>query len=388
MGKGQDVVDINVLMDAFETFKETSTKLEVSYKELEERTVGLDTELAEKNNFLSAVLESLPVGLIATDEGGRINTVNNEICSILGKKASELTGASLSESLLVIDKCGEGDCEVTVRTVDKAVKTLTVTQKVLRSVSGEEAGRLIVVKDISEITRLRRSDQREKRLAAMGVMAASIAHQIKNPLGSIELFASVLRDELKGEEENRKYAVEIVRAVRILNNTLSNMLLFANTSRLSVEQISLEELSEEIRSTCGFIAAEKGVTLSTEGFTSEAPIKVDAELMKQAIINLIMNALDAVSDRPGGEVSLYSRKTKDFLEILVSDNGAGIPEEDIDKVFDPFFTTRPKGTGLGLAVVSSIVKSHGGEVDVSSDSNGTTFTVSLPSGAKTEVLVE
>ncbi len=386
MGKGQDVVDINVLMDAFETFKETSTKLEISYKELEERAVGLDIELAEKNNFLSAVLESLPVGVIATDEEGRINTVNDEICSILGKRAPELTGASLSESLLVIDKCGEGDCEVTLRTVDKTVKTLTVTQKVLRSVRGDEAGRLIVVKDISEITRLRRSDQREKRLAAMGVMAASIAHQIKNPLGSIELFASVLRDELKGEEENRKYAVEIVRAVRILNNTLSNMLLFANTSRLSVEQISLEQLSEEIKSTCGFIAAERGITFSTEGLTNHVPLKVDAELMKQAIINLVMNALDAVSDVEGGEVTLNSKNTKDSLEIRVSDNGPGIPEDDLDKVFDPFFTTRPKGTGLGLAVVSSIVKSHGGEVDVSCDLNGTTFTISLPSGEETEVL--
>ncbi len=388
MGKGQDVVDINVLMDAFETFKETSTKLEVSYKELEDRAVGLDIELAEKNNFLTAVLESLPVGVIATDEDGRINTVNDEICSILGKKASELTGAGLSESLLVLDKCGDGDCEVTVRAADKKVKTLTVTQNVLRSVAGDEAGRLIVVKDISEITRLRRSDQREKRLAAMGVMAASIAHQIKNPLGSIELFASVLRDELKGEEENRKYAVEIVRAVRILNNTLSNMLLFANTSRLSVEHISLEQLSEEIMSTCGFIAAERGIRLSTERLTNNDHLKGDAELMKQAIINLVMNALDAVSDVEGAEVSLYSRNTKDSLEILVSDNGPGIPEDDIDKVFDPFFTTRPKGTGLGLAVVSSIVKSHGGEVDVSSDSNGTTFTISLPSGEETEVLGE
>ncbi len=395
MGRGPDINEINLLMDAFETFKEASATLEGSYNDLELRVEELDIELAEKNNFLTSVLEGLPVGVIVTDTDGIIRSMNNPAYSIFDVTGGEVKGRGLSEFLVssglsaevalgVLSPGGAPEAESLLK--GKKKKTLTVTATVLSDLQGADSGRLIVIKDVSDIKRLEENARRDRRLMAMGEMAASIAHQIRNPLGSIELFASILNDELKADADNRAHAQDIIQSVRSLNNTLSNMLLFANTSTTRKTLVDTEDLIGDLRGVVEHIASSRGVAIEMENGAPGEVAEIDRELIRQVLVNLIINGIDAASGREDARVRLRVAHgddgddgPKDSLMLVVSDNGAGIEPDNIDKVFDPFYTSKAKGTGLGLTVVNSIVKSHGGFVDVESDAkSGTAFTVTLP----------
>jgi two-component system sensor histidine kinase FlrB len=387
--------DVNLLLDAFNTFKKASSTLENSYKVLEKRAEGLDLELKEKNNFLTSIMEGLPVGVLVTDDVGVIRSVNNSASQILSESETELIETGFEEKLRALDGSSAfdlssiekrpksaGDEQITIKTNDETVKTITINATVLKNLQGERTGYLLVIRDISEIKRLRESSQRDKRLSAMGEMAASIAHQIRNPLGSIELFASLLNKELSGDEGNQKHAKEIVHAVRTLNNTLSNMLLFANTSTARLASVPLDEFILDIQGVTHFLTVEKPISFEVVNEATGLNVQMDRELMKQAILNLIINASDAVADSGDGVVTLLIRRDGDSkLCFSVHDTGPGISEGDLDKVFNPFYTSKASGTGLGLTVVSNIVNSHGGFIDLESESEkGTTFSITLPIG--------
>ena len=384
--------DVNLLLDAFKTFKKASSTLENSYKVLEKRVEELDLELKEKNNFLTSIMEGLPVGVLVTDDSGIIRSVNNSACQILAEAEDTLIEAGFQEKLKALDGRGAfelsktqikskdaGDDQITIMTNDGKKKTITINATVLRNLQGERTGCLLVIRDISEIKRLRESSQRDKRLSAMGEMAASIAHQIRNPLGSIELFASLLNNELSGDVKNQKHAKEIVHAVRTLNNTLSNMLLFANTSSPRKTSVELDEFVLDIQGITRFLTVENPVSFEVVNEAAGCTIEMDRELMKQAILNLIINGSDAVADKEDGAITLSIRRVHDKLQFSVHDSGVGISEADVDKVFNPFFTSKASGTGLGLTVVSNIVNSHGGFIDLeSAPEKGTTFSITLP----------
>ncbi|MEE9543296.1 MAG: ATP-binding protein [Thermodesulfobacteriota bacterium] len=384
--------DVNLLLDAFNTFKKASSTLENSYKVLEMRAEELDLELKEKNNFLTSVMEGLPVGVLVTDDAGIIRSVNNSACLILSETEDELIEAGFQGKLKALDSAfafdlsdkhlkamETGDEQVTIKTGDNEKKTITINATVLTNLQGERTGYLLVIRDISEIKRLRESSQRDKRLSAMGEMAASIAHQIRNPLGSIELFASLLKNELSGNEESQKFAGEIIHAVRTLNNTLSNMLLFANTSSPRKSSVSLDEFVLDIQGVFHFLMVDRSVSFEVVNEAAGLDILMDRELMKQALLNLIINGSDAVADIDSASVALSIKRAHGKMQFSVTDNGTGIAEGDADKVFNPFFTSKARGTGLGLTVVSNIVKSHGGFIDLESTSeNGTTFSITLP----------
>ncbi|MEE8574864.1 MAG: ATP-binding protein [Thermodesulfobacteriota bacterium] len=375
--------EVKLLIDAFDTFKKASTTLESSYKELEERIAALDLELQEKNNFLSGILDGLPIGVLVTGEDGIVHTVNDTASVILDKEGPELIGRAFFDLVTLTSHAISGaEIEVDIQTgagdgVEK--KTITVNSTRLKTLKGEGSGELIVIKDVSEIKRMRESAARDKRLKAMGEMAASIAHQIRNPLGSIELFASLLTEELKADKENSAHAGEIINAVRSLNNTVSNMLLFANTSKPVKKRVTTSELAIEIAKVCKFLSLDKQVTVVPSSTAATEFIEIDTELIKQAILNLIINGVEAAADHAEARVTVSLSSSADIFHIAVVDNGEGINNGDGDRLFDPFFTTKPRGTGLGLTVVSNIVKSHDGFVDVDkATGGGTIFSVALP----------
>jgi PAS domain S-box-containing protein len=375
--------DVKLLIDAFDTFRKASATLEGSYKELERKIKDLNVELEEKNNFLTSVLEGLPVGVIVTGEGGRALSANQAALAILGLDESGLVGSELSSFLPLGSIKRDGvDSEAWLDS-GEARKTITLNRTVLRNLRGEATGHLVVMRDVSEIKRLREAAQRDRRLKAMGEMAASIAHQIRNPLGSIELFASLLNDELKGDEENRTHAGEIIHAVRALNNTVSNMLLFAGTSTPRKAGVPLDSIRADVESASRFMKLDNVVSVERlKPGDDGAIVSVDRELMKQALINLVMNGVDAAGGAAQPAVVVSMRVLGDALHVTVSDNGPGIAVDDVEKVFDPFFTTKPRGTGLGLTVVSNIVKSHGGFIEAESANvgggGGAAFHITLP----------
>ncbi|HET9131599.1 MAG TPA: ATP-binding protein, partial [Terriglobia bacterium] len=203
---------------------------------------------------------------------------------------------------------------------------------------------------------------RLERLAAMGEMAMELAHEIRNPLGSIELFASMLEGE---------YADQIVRSVRLLNHSVTNVLHFGRPIAPSPEQISVNTLLEGIRGLIQPLAAQKNIRLEVV-CDFDCTLFADHELLHRMLLNLVLNALRETPTNGTIRVS-----AKHGVTISVEDSGPGIPEDAISRIFDPMFSTHREGCGLGLPIVKRIVDSHNGTIQVESTKSGTRFVITF-----------
>ena len=223
---------------------------------------------------------------------------------------------------------------------------------------------------------------RSERLAAVGKMAAMITHEVRNPLSSIGLNTELLEDELAGDaEEARTLCRSIHREVDRLTAITEEYLAFA---RLPKPKLAAEPINPMVGALARFVRedlAAKRVTLVTDLAADEPIAQIDAGQIRQCLINLVRNASDAVAANDGGTVTLRTRTAGSRVEIAVEDDGIGIPNELQPRLFDPFFSTKESGSGLGLALTQQIVRDHGGDLRVESAvGRGTTFTVSVPVG--------
>jgi len=230
-----------------------------------------------------------------------------------------------------------------------------------------------------------RDAERTARLAAMGEMAAKIAHEIRNPLGAMLIFSTVLCRDLQGQVKKQKLAGYIVESIRNLDRILSDMLVFSNHPEPSLTPLEIREVIKDALNTC---SAHKGIDVRIESpAEGRAMVMGDARLLKQLFINLFFNAFDAIGDIPGHidiSTALHEGKT---VEVVVKDSGRGMDAATQERAFDPFFTTRESGTGLGLAIVSSIAQAHGGDILCDSEAGrGTRFTLRLPSSQRVQML--
>ena len=218
----------------------------------------------------------------------------------------------------------------------------------------------------AELEREREERIRLERLAAMGEMAMELAHEIRNPLGSIELYASMLEGE---------YAEQIVRSVRLLNHSVTNVLQFGKPIAPAPERISVNRLLEGTRAFLQPIAQQKRIRLVMDCEPDSSAV-ADLELLHRMLLNLVLNALrETPTD---GTVRLQGRVAGSDVLIAVEDTGPGIQEEKLTRIFDPMFSTSRDGCGLGLPIVKRIVESHNGKVTVSSSREGTRFLITLP----------
>lgn len=221
--------------------------------------------------------------------------------------------------------------------------------------------------------RMKRAD----RLAAIGNLSAGLAHEIRNPLASIEGSAGILENESLTEEQHGEFLEIIKKECRRLTRLLSNLLDFARPPVPQRQSIILDPLLESVIRLVAHTASSKTVHISKTVSPPELTLNGDGEQLKQVILNLILNAIQAMPD--GGEIQLKARIETSDLYIEVIDEGRGITPDDLDKIFTPFFTTRENGTGLGLAVANQIILQHGGVIQVSRNHDrGMTFTVVIP----------
>lgn len=236
-----------------------------------------------------------------------------------------------------------------------------------------------------ELRRANDELERSRRLAALGEMAAGIAHEVRNPLGSIGLYAEMLEADLP-EGREQETACKIVRAVHGLDAVVNDVLTFSREMRIEAAMQSSEDVFGSAIECCRDVLGDCSVTI--EG---DEPIEADANLLQQALVNLIRNAADAVRSRDGvrNAITLGARRVltgegNEAVTLAVSDTGPGIPDELRERMFNPFFTTRAVGTGLGLAIVHRIVDAHGGSVRVlnrpatDSDPGGATIEILIP----------
>lgn len=406
MQQAKDSGAARLLLEAFETFTQASNSLEIAFQKLQVRTRKLSQELAAKNrelkkslrekeevqNFLARILESLPCGVLVLNPAGEITLCNPVAENILANpkvrksKAAERRKTLLKKYLAAMAdrETGNGEVEIPFESGGHSC-TLAATSTALNSASGMRSGTLHIIRDITEMKALEARNKRGERLAAMGEMAVELAHEIRNPLGSIELFASLLEKELSKQTDPGRWAENIRLGSRSLNNIVSNMLHFANPLAPQFEDVNLHDLIHEIASFTEPILKQREVHAELRLEARDCVVSGDRELLKQMILNLVLNSLQAMPAR--GSLMLGTRDKAKLpgpvkgpgVELTVRDTGFGIAHENLKRIFDPFFTTNKNGTGLGLSVVHQIIDQHSGFVHVESEVNaGTTFMIVLP----------
>jgi two-component system sensor histidine kinase FlrB len=353
--------------------------------------------LMQQYRYMAHIFESIPIGMVALDAKGKIVSFNRTAERITGRAADEVLGRMFDgvfeadyfqnpalhlENILSTRETTEIRTKVVPDNQRKKLH-LNVAISPLNSVKDGHIGTVLSLTDITRMQNLEIQSKRTGRLAAMGEMAARIAHEIRNPLGSIELFSTMLIDDLQEFDEQKTLAEHISAGVKSINNIVSNLLLFIRPDQQLDEQVFdvHEALKDSLFFAGHLLEGQDEIDVHTELTAETLFINGDLELLKQVFLNLILNAIQAISG--GGQLHISSYKTSsypdtDLAEVHLVDNGCGIARADMSKIFDPFYTTRKRGTGLGLTIVHNILKLHGGSIDITSSADGTKCVVTLP----------
>jgi two-component system sensor histidine kinase HydH len=269
--------------------------------------------------------------------------------------------------------------EIECRLADGRALSLDVTISLLQDDEGDETGHIILFRDMTEVQTLKKEIETSRRLASLGRLAAGIAHEIRNPLSSIKGFATYFRERYKDNQDDRNTAEIMIKETDRLNRVISQLLDFARPMVLERKRIPVQALVQHSLKMIETHASSRGVAVWSDLSPSLGEIEVDFDKMTQVLLNLYLNALEAMDQGGTLSVSCAKEAGKPGLKISVTDTGSGISKPDLEHVFDPYFTTKQTGTGLGLAIVHKIIEAHGGEVKVDSEAGqGTTVTLFLP----------
>ena len=270
-------------------------------------------------------------------------------------------------------------------------KVIGYTLSQVRDPQGQVTGATLFFKDLTRVEQLEERERLRDRLAALGEMAAAIAHEVKNPLAGIEVMAGLLKRQLADNEDAQTILKDIIKEAKMANAIVIEVLDFVRPIRLQVERIALPDVVRDAIASADSHVPRRDVKLSVDVPESLPAIEGDKHQLRQLFSNLLANAFEALGGEGSVRISATERaveeevgagpegKSVPMLEIEVVDNGPGIPPDLIDRIFSPFFTTKPQGTGLGLAIVRKIVDAHDGRIDVSvGPKTGTRFVVTLP----------
>lgn len=381
-----------LLQNAFQLFDQAAGSLEESYRGLTIRVHQLDLELAARNEelqrnlqekedirrHLAAILESLATGVIVSNERGEIIQANGAAERLLGMTSAELLGQDLVQCLRAM---GLGNPDQPFAAPNGI--PLAFSRSELQQSDGSVRGSIALLHDVSEVRRLEERLQRRDRLAAMGEMVGRIAHEIRNPLGSVELFASMLRQDLADAPEHRQYAEHISVAVQAMDRLLCNLLAYTKPRRPRLEWQAPQMLIGDTLAMAEHALRRHRISVKRHIDPAISRLQCDAGQLKQVLLNLVLNAVQAMPDGGALTVTVSSEHDSDTgrsrVRLAVADSGMGIDPALLSRIFDPFFTTRDEGTGLGLAIVHAIVDAHNGRVEVeSAPGKGSVFTVILP----------
>ena len=407
-----DQEDAREFATSYVAFNEALAKLETSHKSLEQHFDSLNKELEETNRqlqkslddkerlntYLQNILESLGTGVIAVDSDGSITHCNAAAADLRGHDMDKLLGKAsehaLGEASGLLDltvQTGHGvDQERVLQTSEGSEFPVRFKTACLTNSDGETIGGLGIFEDITQIRELTDQASRVSTLTALGEMSATVAHEIRNPLGGIGGFAEVLNRKLEVDDPRRQLVTRIVEGIDRLNSVVSNLLNYTRPTQLTTRPVNFVEVIEDC---LGFFEIDSGaraeeIEIQRQYQSDEIACEVDPEQIQQIVLNLLHNAVQAIPRigwiRIGIEVRtegepIEEQLTPPFLVLSVADSGIGMREEVRSKLFRPFFTTKEDGNGLGLATAKKIVEAHGGVTQVKSAlGEGTQFDVILP----------
>ncbi len=328
---------------------------------------GSERRLRQIREFTDMLVSSLPVGLIATDSNGNIRIFNSSAEEMVGIAASEAIGkdpakilpAQLSKELQQKHLPFGGSEQKEIRLSDENQQSrslLTIALPVVDS-NRQYAGNTLLVQDLSQIKNLQRELRRNERLAALGKMAAGVAHELRNPLSSIKGLALLLKAKVQKDRQGSDTADILIQEVERLNRSIGELLDYARPHKLHLEKMDIVEVLDKAVTLIAADVDSAGVVLDAE-YAAGQYVYGDRDKLIQVFLNLFLNSVQAMSS--GGTLKIAVEQEDDLVVCRVEDTGCGLAEEEVARVFDPYFTTKSDGTGLGLAMSAKIIEEHSG----------------------------
>ena len=348
--------------------------------------------LNDMQAFTSLLIAKLPVGVIATDRGGRITTWNGAISQLIGLKSGQATGRRpadiLPEQLVrfftvpgkdaMEEEAGNREAQVRLQLGERRCELLCHPLTIFDS-QQQYMGQVLLISDVTEIRSLEQRMRENERLAAVGRMAGGVAHEVRNPLSSIKGLALLLKNKFPAGSKEQDTAELLIQETERMNRTITEMLSFTRPSVLNLKRVDLKQLLEKSRFLLEAEAAENHIAIRLQAAEGLQPVLGDADRLQQVIMNVLINGMQAMHE--GGTLTMDLKNSTDpgMVELRITDTGAGIAPDLLGQVFYPYFTTKQGGTGLGLAISQKIIIDHGGTIALESDpGKGTTVLIELP----------
>lgn len=370
---------------ALSLFDKLSSQLTHSYRNLENKVSQLKTDLSEEEsqrrkqlkekekiaNRLSTLLEILPAGVVLLDESGMVTECNPAAKDLLGEPLEGLAW------LEVIKRCFSPKHDDGHEVSLKDGRRVRIETRSMQSGQGQ----LILLSDLTETRLLQEKVSRAERLSSLGRMMASLAHQIRTPLSTAMLYAGHLTQIDFDEKLRIPLAEKLLSRLTHLEHQIRDMLIFAKGDARLAERLTVADFVEALKQAAEPVCQNAGVSCNWSVPAISKVIMCNKETLVGACLNLVNNSIEAGMNAKKTNLKIeiaLSCEEEGQLTLTVKDNGPGIPGNALDKVFEPFYTTKPQGTGLGLAVVQAVVKAHKGDFNVHSSRQGLTASVRLP----------
>ncbi len=424
----KDAQDISRFADSYASFSRIVNSLQRKYIELKDEFSAQNEQLSEANRklvelsrrnitateFLNGILNSISAGVVAIDLNGRITHFNPAASVILGIPVREPLGKAYRDvippgtpvganALRAAESGREvGSVEKRIELTDGTRLQLSVSTAVLRDDAGEVIGAVEVFQDMTKFKKMEQEIARLNTLAALGEMAATVAHEVRNPLAGIGGFAGLLERDLDDSDPRKDLVKKIIRGVTSLNETVETLLNYTRFEEVNRTEADYESFLKTTMEQFKNDNQSKLATVTIEYAPGEPQARepvtvcIDRMLLRQVLFNILCNSVEAC--RGEGNITVSMQKlprqaalsryadrlmlaiNETVVETAITDNGCGIAQEHLDRLFAPFFTTKVEGNGLGLAVAWKIMKAHGGEIYVENnkDVKGATFYLLMP----------
>ena len=345
---------------------------------------GLVESMVSRVDYYESLMASVDVGLIAADRQGQVMGANAAASRWLADADGRLVGRPLADALGVDPALGAFGAEalahadvgltreIAIHAGGAAGRTLAVVVSPLIQ-GGRPTGTTMSFSDVTALRTFERQARAQERLAALGIMAAGLLHEIRSPLGSVMMHLDLLRTSVS-DQEGLEVLDQAIGSAERLSRFLIDFQIVAGLRPLRRDWIDVRDAVEGVLDSI-VVPPTIRIRHTLDG---PAVIHADRDLLEHAVRNLLMNGVEALG-APGGEIGVDLRRSGDDVILVVRDNGPGIAPEDLDRIFDPMFTTKPTGTGLGLTIVVRVVEAHGGSIDMShAPAGGAVFTVRWP----------
>ncbi len=360
------------LLESYEKLRGHATRME---QELCRANTDLENQVAE----VEAILQALPVGVAVLDAEGTVLRVNETLAHILATGKGELVGMAAQDCLPGPEEPGE---PFSLSSADGQTRILTRRSAKIVNTDDDQAGRVEIFDDQTEMVQLEERVRQMDKMAALGNMAAGIAHEIRNPLNAVKGFAELFKKSMQPDTRDHRWSSLILSGVVEIEAIISSLLSFSQPEKLRLETIEAQDIVD------GALAAALQRTPGQRDprdwkFTqdcSAGALRCDHIKLRQALRNLISNAMEVQPQ--GGALHIVAAQSDGSHTFEVQDAGPGVPVSLASRLADPFFTTRASGTGLGLSLVHSIAALHGGALHISCDASplgGASFQFSIPS---------